>query len=64
MTHPKALAYPSSKVAGVHRILTGGKRRIMDILPTQLHERQSDFMGSENEVDRVTSDETKTTGQA
>jgi fructose-1,6-bisphosphatase I len=51
-------------VADVHHILTRGKRRIMDIQPTQLHERLSDFMGSENEVDRVTSDYAKATGQA
>ncbi len=33
---------------------TDGKRRIMDIPPTQLHERVSVFLGSKNEVDRVT----------
>ena len=32
---------------------TDGKRRIMDITPTKLHERVSVFMGSKNEVERV-----------
>jgi len=36
-------------------VATDGKRRIMDIQPSQLHERVSVFMGSKNEVDRVTS---------
>jgi len=35
-------------------VATDGKRRIMDITPTKLHERVSVFMGSKNEVDRVT----------
>ena len=33
---------------------TNGKQRIMDITPTKLHERVSVFMGSKNEVERVT----------
>ncbi len=33
---------------------TNGKQRIMDIVPTKLHERVSVFMGSKNEVERVT----------
>ena len=33
---------------------TDGKRRIMDITPSRLHERVSVFMGSKNEVERVT----------
>jgi fructose-1,6-bisphosphatase I len=33
---------------------TNGKQRIMDLQPTQLHERVSVIMGSKNEVDRVT----------
>ncbi|MCM2340473.1 class 1 fructose-bisphosphatase [Rhodoferax sp.] len=33
---------------------TNGKHRIMDITPTKLHERVSVFMGSKNEVERVT----------
>ena len=33
---------------------TDGKRRTMDITPTKLHERVSVFMGSKNEVERVT----------
>jgi fructose-1,6-bisphosphatase I len=33
---------------------TNGKQRILDIAPTQLHERVSVFMGSKNEVSRVT----------
>jgi fructose-1,6-bisphosphatase I len=34
---------------------TDGKQRIMDITPIKLHERVSVFMGSKNEVERVTS---------
>ena len=34
---------------------TNGKQRILDIQPTQLHERVSVILGSKNEVDRVTS---------
>jgi fructose-1,6-bisphosphatase I len=34
---------------------TDGKQRIMDITPTQLHQRVSVFMGSKKEVERVTS---------
>ncbi len=34
---------------------TNGKQRILDIQPTQLHERVAVVMGSKNEVDRVTS---------
>jgi fructose-1,6-bisphosphatase I len=33
---------------------TDGKQRIMDITPTKLHQRVSVFMGSKNEVERVT----------
>jgi fructose-1,6-bisphosphatase I len=33
---------------------TNGKQRILDIAPAQLHERVSVFMGSKNEVSRVT----------
>ncbi|HWS05091.1 MAG TPA: class 1 fructose-bisphosphatase [Burkholderiaceae bacterium] len=33
---------------------TDGRRRILDIKPTQLHERVSVVLGSKNEVDRVT----------
>ena len=33
---------------------TNGKQRILDIQPTQLHERVSVILGSKNEVDRVT----------
>jgi fructose-1,6-bisphosphatase I len=35
-------------------VATDGKQRIMNIAPTQLHARVSVFMGSKNEVDRVT----------
>ena len=35
-------------------VATDGKRRILDIEPTSLHARVSVFMGSKNEVDRVT----------
>ena len=34
---------------------TNGKQRILDIKPTQLHERVSVILGSKNEVERVTS---------
>jgi fructose-1,6-bisphosphatase I len=34
---------------------TDGRQRIMDIQPTQLHQRVSVVLGSKNEVDRVTS---------
>jgi len=34
---------------------TNGKQRILDIEPTQLHERVSVIIGSKNEVERVTS---------
>jgi fructose-1,6-bisphosphatase I len=34
---------------------TNGQQRILDIQPTQLHQRVSVFLGSKNEVDRVTS---------
>ena len=33
---------------------TNGKQRILDIVPTQLHERVSVILGSRNEVERVT----------
>jgi len=33
---------------------TDGRQRILDIVPTQLHQRVSVFLGSRNEVDRVT----------
>ena len=33
---------------------TNGEQRILDILPTQLHQRVSVFLGSKNEVDNVT----------
>jgi fructose-1,6-bisphosphatase I len=33
---------------------TNGQQRILDIQPTQLHQRVSVFLGSKNEVDRVT----------
>jgi fructose-1,6-bisphosphatase I len=33
---------------------TDGTQRIMDITPTQLHQRVSVFMGSKHEVERVT----------
>jgi fructose-1,6-bisphosphatase I len=33
---------------------TNGQQRIMDITPTKLHERVSVFLGSKNEVERVT----------
>ncbi|MBV5299970.1 MAG: class 1 fructose-bisphosphatase [Rhodoferax sp.] len=35
-------------------VATDGKRRILDIDPTSLHARVSVFMGSKNEVDRIT----------
>jgi len=33
---------------------TNGRQRILDIQPTQLHERVSVVLGSRNEVERVT----------
>jgi fructose-1,6-bisphosphatase I len=33
---------------------TNGKERILDLQPSQLHERVSVILGSKNEVDRVT----------
>jgi fructose-1,6-bisphosphatase I len=33
---------------------TNGVERILDIHPTQLHQRVSVFLGSKNEVERVT----------
>jgi fructose-1,6-bisphosphatase I len=38
---------------------TNGKQRILDIQPGKLHERVSVFLGSKNEVERVTSYHTK-----
>jgi fructose-1,6-bisphosphatase I len=34
---------------------TNGKTRILDLQPSQLHERVSVMLGSKNEVERVTS---------
>ena len=39
---------------------TNGKQRILDIKPTQLHERVSVILGSKNEVERVTRYHTET----
>jgi len=33
---------------------TNGEKRILDIVPKSLHERVAVFLGSKNEVDRVT----------
>jgi fructose-1,6-bisphosphatase I len=33
---------------------TNGKQRILDLQPSQLHERVSVILGSKNEVERVT----------
>jgi fructose-1,6-bisphosphatase I len=33
---------------------TNGLERILDIKPTQLHQRVSVFLGSKNEIERVT----------
>jgi fructose-1,6-bisphosphatase I len=33
---------------------TNGRERIMDLLPTKLHERVSVVLGSKNEVERIT----------
>jgi fructose-1,6-bisphosphatase I len=33
---------------------TNGQQRIMDIQPTELHQRVSVFLGSKNEVARIT----------
>jgi len=45
-------------------VATDGKRRIMDIEPTHLHARVSVFMGSKNEVDRITKYHSEATSQA
>jgi fructose-1,6-bisphosphatase I len=34
---------------------TNGKQRILDLQPSQLHERVSVVLGSKNEVERLTS---------
>jgi fructose-1,6-bisphosphatase I len=34
---------------------TNGQQRILDIQPTELHQRVSVILGSKNEVERVTS---------
>ena len=34
---------------------TNGQQRILDIVPTRLHERASVILGSRHEVERVTS---------
>ena len=34
---------------------TDGRQRILDIQPTELHQRVAVFLGSKNEVERVTS---------
>jgi len=34
---------------------TNGKQRILELQPTQLHQRVSVILGSKNEVERVTS---------
>ena len=33
---------------------SNGRQRIMDVMPTKLHERVSVILGSKNEVERVT----------
>ena len=33
---------------------TNGRQRIMDLMPSKLHERVSVVLGSKNEVERVT----------
>jgi fructose-1,6-bisphosphatase I len=33
---------------------TNGEQRILDIVPTSLHQRVAVFLGSKSEVDRVT----------
>ena len=38
---------------------TNGRQRILDLQPTQLHERVSVILGSKNEVERITSYHTK-----
>jgi fructose-1,6-bisphosphatase I len=39
---------------------TNGKQRILDLQPSQLHERVSVVLGSKNEVERVTEYHAKT----
>ena len=43
--------YPAEQAGGA---ATDGKQRILDIQPTKLHQRVAVFLGSRNEVERVT----------
>lgn len=45
------MAFPVEEAGGA---ATDGRRRLLDIEPHQLHERIAVFMGSKNEVERVT----------
>ncbi|BBO59430.1 class 1 fructose-bisphosphatase [Mycoavidus sp. B2-EB] len=41
-------------VEQAHGAATNGQQRILELIPTQLHERVAVFLGSKDEVDRVT----------
>ena len=57
----KAMASGSGLIAAADLLIgpaggaaTDGKQRILDIQPTKLHQRVAVFLGSRNEVERVT----------
>jgi fructose-1,6-bisphosphatase I len=51
MYEANPMAYLVEQAGGA---ATNGRQRIMDIIPTKLHERVSVILGSKNEVQRVT----------
>ncbi|BBE08856.1 fructose-1,6-bisphosphatase [Mycoavidus cysteinexigens] len=52
------LMYEANPIAFIveqaHGAATNGQQRILELMPTQLHERVAVFLGSKDEVDRVT----------
>ncbi|MCX8565484.1 MAG: fructose-1,6-bisphosphatase I [Glomeribacter sp. 1016415] len=52
------LMYEANPIAFIveqaHGAATNGQQRILELIPTQLHERVAVFLGSKDEVDRVT----------
>lgn len=52
------LMYEANPIAFIveqaHGAATNGQQRILELVPTQLHERVAVFLGSKDEVDRVT----------
>jgi fructose-1,6-bisphosphatase I len=51
MYEANPMAYLVEQAGGA---ATNGRQRIMDVVPSKLHERVSVVLGSKNEVDRVT----------